>query len=74
MKTKHRILFGLILLAAMQLWFTGCVTRGYVGADVNYGPRPWFGDGPWMDGGGWYGRGGGGGRVDIDIHPPGFRR
>jgi len=63
MKTKHRLLFGLIALAAMPYLPTGCVASGYVGADVNYGPRPWFGDGPWLDGG-----------VRIDVHPPGFRR
>ena len=74
MKPTRKILLGLLLLLAMQIWSTGCVGPGYVGADINYGPRPWFGDGPWLDGGGWYGRGGGGGRVNVDIHPPGLRR
>ncbi len=78
MKSKRTFLCRLLLLVALQLWSSGCVNRGYVGADINYGPRPWFGDGPWLDGGGWYARGRdegrGGDRVDIDLHPPGFRR
>ena len=54
-------------LAWFGLFFglAGCV------AEVG-GGGPWYHDGPWMDGPGW-GRGPVG-SVNIDVHPPGFRR
>jgi len=74
MKHLGKILLGSILLSGLPLMFSGCVTDGYVGESVYYGPHyrdPWFHDDPWMDGGRW-GREGprSGGSVGVYIHPP----
>ena len=64
MKNWKRLLFETLALLALQIALAGCVAE--VGG--GYHDRgPWFHDGPWMDGGP---RGG----VNIDVHPPGFRR
>jgi hypothetical protein len=77
MKNLKKILLGTLVLFGLQFGLGGCVAE--VGGPGYYGGGPWYHDGPWLDGGGW-GRGddrrddGPRGRVDVDIHPPGFRR
>ncbi|HSY53604.1 MAG TPA: hypothetical protein VNW23_06990 [Opitutaceae bacterium] len=75
MKNIKKILLGTLVLFSLQFGLGGCVAEveggGYYG-------DPWYHDGPWLDGGGWdHDRGrrdyGPHDRVDIDIHPPGFR-
>jgi hypothetical protein len=66
--TKH--LVSALVLSGLLFGLVGCI--GYVGGGGHYAGGPWYHDGPWMDGPGW--GGGPGGHVDIDIHPPGFRR
>jgi len=70
MKHFKKILLGTLVLLGLQWGPMGCV--GEVGGGGYYREGPWYHDGPWMDGGRW----GGGPRVgvDIDVHPPGFRR
>jgi hypothetical protein len=70
MKNIKKILLGTLVLFSLQFGLGGCVAE--VGGRGYYGGGPWYHDGPWLDGGGW-GRGPAG-HVDIDIHPPGFRR
>jgi hypothetical protein len=69
MKPIKKILLFTLVLSGLQFWLGGCVAE--VGGRGHYG-GPWYHDGPWMNGGRW--GGGPRGRVDIDIHPPGFRR
>jgi hypothetical protein len=81
MKNLKKILLGTLVLFSLQFGLGGCVAE--VDGGGYYGDGPWYHDGPWLYGGGWGGgerrdgerhddgpRGG----VDIDIHPPGFRR
>lgn len=75
MKSIRKVLFGSLLLGGLQFGLGGCVSDGYVGTGVYYGPHyrdPWFHDGPWMDGrrGNYYQRGGSRGGGDVYISPP----
>jgi len=71
MKNISKILLFALVLSGLHFGLAGCVAE--VGGGGYYrGGGPWYHDGPWMDGGRW--GGGPRGRVDIDIHPPGFRR
>jgi len=72
MKNIKFLSFGtFVLLAGLQFWLVGCVAD--VGGPVYYRHEDhWYHDGPWMDGDRW--GGGPRGGVDIDIHPPGWRR
>jgi hypothetical protein len=61
-------LLGILAASGLLSLLVGCV------ADVGGGYRgggPWYHDGPWIDGPGWGAPRGG---VQVDIHPPGFRR
>lgn len=78
MKPTRKILLGALVLAGLQFGLSSCITDGYVGTGVYYGPYyrdPWFRDDPWVDGHRWYG---GGPRVETNIgiylHPPRHRR
>lgn len=70
MKDIKKILPGTFILLGLISGLIGCVAE--VGGPGYYRGGPWYHDGPWMDGGRW--GGGPRGNVDIDIHPPGFRR
>jgi hypothetical protein len=76
MKSTRKILLGSLLLAGLQFGLSGCLTDGYVGPGVYYGPQrdPWFRDGPWIDGDRWYGGPQVNADVGIYIHPPRQRR
>jgi len=70
MKNIKTLLLGTLVLFGLQFGLGGCVAE--VGGPGYYDGGPWYHDGPWMDGGRW--GGGPRGGVDIDLHPPGFRR
>ena len=74
MKPTRKILLGSLILAGLQFGLSSCVTDGYVGTGVYYGPHrdPWFHDDPWMDGHRWYG--GPPVQTEIYIHPPRLHR
>ena len=74
MKSPRKIFLGALVFAGLQFVLSSCVSDGYVGTGVYYGPHrdPWFRDDAWVDGHGWYG----GPQVDVGvyIHPPRGRR
>jgi hypothetical protein len=70
MKDIKKNLLSALVVFVLQFGLFGCVAE--VGGGGYYREGPWYHDGPWMDGPGW--NGGPRGHVDIDIHPPGFRR
>ncbi|HEY4245401.1 MAG TPA: hypothetical protein VGM64_01030 [Lacunisphaera sp.] len=71
MKTIGKLLFGAVLLAAVEFGFSGCVADGggYVSGSesIYYGSDPWFHDGPWLDGRPRYRHAPG-----AYIHPPAY--
>jgi hypothetical protein len=76
MKPTRKILLGSFILAGLQFGLSSCLTGGYVGTGVYYGPQrdPWFRDDPWVDGHRWYGEPRGNANVEVYIHPPRDRR
>ena len=76
MKPNRKILLASLILAGLQFGLNSCVTDGYVGTGVYYGPQrdPWFHDGAWMDGHRWYGGPPVQPEIGIYIHPPRPRR
>jgi hypothetical protein len=76
MKSTRKILLGSLILAGLQFGLSSCVTDGYVGTGVYYGPQggPWFRDDTWVDGHRWYGGPPIQANIGIEIHPPRGRR
>jgi hypothetical protein len=76
MKTNRKILLASLILAGLQFGLSSCLTDGYVGTGVHYGPQrdPWFRDDAWMDGHRWNGGPPVQTEVGIYIHPPRQRR
>ena len=71
MKNIKKILLSTLVLFSLQFGLGGCVVDG---GGYYHDDGPWYHDGPWLYGDGWGGDRRGGGHIDIDIHPPGFRR
>jgi hypothetical protein len=70
MKIIGKRLLGVMLFAAIEFGFSGCVADGgYVSGSesIYYGPDPWFYDGPWLDGRPRYRHAPG-----AYIHPPAY--
>jgi hypothetical protein len=76
MKPTRKILLGSLILVGLQFGLSSCVTDGYAGTGVYYGPQrdPWFRDDSWVDGHRWYGGPPIQAEVGIYIYPPRRRR
>ena len=76
MKPIRKILLGSFILVGLQFGLSSCITEGYVGTGVYYGPQrnPWFRDDTWVDGHRWYGGPPVQTEIGIYIHPPRPRR
>ena len=79
MKNLKKFLLSTLVLFSLQFGLGGCVVDG---GGYYHDEGPWYHDGPWLYGDGWGGERRGGdrrddeprGHIDVDIHPPGFRR
>ena len=72
MKPIRKIFLSSFVVTALQFGLSGCVSEGYVGTGVYYGPHrdPWFRDEGWMDGNRWYGEPRSEVNLGIYLHPP----
>jgi hypothetical protein len=71
MKNTKKFFFSLLVLFSLQFGLGGCIVDG---GGYYHDEGPWYHDGPWLYGDGWGRDRGPRGHIDIDIHPPGFRR
>jgi hypothetical protein len=74
MKNIKKILLGTLVLFSLQFGLGGCIVDG---GGYYRDEGPWYHDGPWLYGDDWGDRRRGDeprGHIDVDIHPPGFRR